>query len=257
MQKKQKYYLHHATACKIRKIAIDMMSKNKIYTMTDFELAWVKFQDDVNMLSSGNFINMLSSGNLKISKKIGIWDMPEIITCKGACTSCYAVKASRIYKNTRVYRLKHLLYVLLAIYSIKFRKIFINNMIINCKKYNIIRFHGAGDFFNNEYLKIMLQVITACHDIQFYTYTKAIDHAHVDYINETYKNFNIIKSIIKVNNETFINFGGHDYIDNVHEKLKQNNMPCFICNYQNMQHGACMDTCHACLNCPHVLFYKH
>lgn len=255
--KKSKFYINWKQAEKIKKIAYNMMLKNHIYKEEDLKQAWEKFLIDVETIASGKNIKLLTSGNLKISNKIGIYDMPEIITCKYACKSCYACKSSRIYKNTRIYRMKHLLFILLAIYNNNFRKLFISNMVENCEKYEIIRLHGSGDFFSLQYLNIMLQVIKLCKHVKFYTYTKILENKKIDYINKNYENFNIIKSVININNQNFINFGEHDYINKLAEKLEENKKQYFICNYQNMEKHTCMETCHACLNCPHVLFYKH
>lgn len=257
-EKKQNFKkVNFNQACKLKKICLNMLQKNPYYILDDFEHAWSQFEIEQSKIKNHEYIPMLKSGNLKINNKIGIFDLPAIVTCKYACKSCYALKSERIYKNTRLMRIRHLLHVLYAIYNPCYKWLFINNFINNCKQYKIIRLHGSGDFFNEKYLQIILQIINQTPQINYYTYSKILSNHRIDFINNSYNNFNIIKSMIELDNKIFINYGEHDYINNLQDLLKSQNKPCYICNYQNMEHGQCMQTCKACLYCSHVLFYKH
>lgn len=257
-EKKQSYKkINFNQAKKIMKVCKELMEKNTLYTDDDFNKAWSQFEIEQSKIKNNEYVKMLSSGNLKIGALVGIWDMPAIITCKGACPGCYALKAERLYPQTRACRLRHMLHILYSVYNPLYKKAFINNFIKNCNMYNIIRFHGSGDIFHEGYKKILLDIVNNCKKVKFYTYTKILNNSNIDYINNNYKNLNIIKSIIDINNKKFINFGNIDYINNVKQELKNNGMPCYVCNYQNMEHGMCMVTCKKCLTCPHVLFQKH
>lgn len=244
-------------AKKIMAACKELMKKNTLYSDDDFKKAWSQFEIEQSKIKNNEFVKMLASGNLKLGACVGVFDLPAIITCKGACVGCYALKAERLYANTKTCRLRHMLHVLYSIYNPLYKKAFINNFIKNCNMYNIIRFHGSGDIFHENYLKILLDIVSKCKKIKFYTYSKILDNHRIDYFNKKYKNFNIIKSIINVNNKNYINFGSIDYINNVKQELKNNGMPCYVCKYQNMEHGMCMVTCKKCLTCPHVLFQKH
>ena len=241
----------------LQKTCMDLMKKNPYYKKSDFEQAWEKFNQEQNLIKNNVFVPMLKSGNLKLSGVVGIFDLPSIITCKYACKNCYALKSERIYANTRKYRLKLLLHILYIIYNPQYKKAFLNNMIKNCMLFPIIRIHSSGDMFHENYFKFWLQVAENCKKTKFYTYTKILTDSRINYFNEKYKNFNIVKSIIHIDNETFLNFGSIDYIKNIEKKLKEKKEKCFICDYQNMEHHACMLTCKKCLSCSHVLFQKH
>ena len=241
----------------LQKTCKNMMCKNTLYTNEDFEKAWEQFEIEQSKIKNNEFVKMLSAGNLKLGACVGVWDLPAIITCKGACVGCYALKAERLYPQTRACRLRHLLHILYSMYNPLYCKAFVNNFIKNCSMYNIIRFHGSGDIFHENYFRILLKIVENCKKIKFYTYSKILDNHRIDYFNEKYKNFNIIKSIIDINNKKYINFGSIDYINHVKNELKNNNMSCYVCRYQDMEHGMCMVSCKKCLNCPHVLFQKH
>ena len=209
MTKKENFKkINFNQAKKLMAVCRELIKKNTLYTDNDFDKAWEQFNMEQNKIKNNDFVKMLASGNLKLGACVGVWDLPAIITCKGACVGCYALKAERLYKNTRVARLRHLLHVLYAMYNPLYKKAFINNFIKNCNMYNIIRFHGSGDIFSENYKRILLDIVKKCNKI-------------------------------------------------IKNEFKNNGMPCYICKYQDMEHGMCMVSCKKCLTCPHVLFQKH
>ena len=258
MKKTNKFKkINYNQSKKIMAMCKELMQKNPLYTDDDFKKAWEQFNIEQSKIKNGEYVKMLASGNLKLGACVGVWDLPAIITCKGACVGCYALKAERLYPQTRACRLRHLLHILYSMYNPLYKKAFVNNFIKNCNMYNIVRFHGSGDIFHENYKKILLDIVNKCKKVKFYTYTKILNNSNIDYINNNYKNLNIIKSIIDVNNKKYINFGSIDYINDVKKELKNNNMSCYVCKYQDMEHGMCMVSCKKCLTCPHVLFQKH
>ena len=76
-----------------------LLVKNQYYTHDDMQHAMTLACD---VLYKNKNINLLKIGNHKLHNNTMIFDMPSIITCKYACPSCYALKAERIYKNTRI-----------------------------------------------------------------------------------------------------------------------------------------------------------
>ena len=257
MTTKKNYCVNWKQQEKIKNVIFEMMKKNELYKKEDFEQAWQKFLLEQEKIKKEEFVMFLSAGNLKIGYNIGIFDLPSVMTCAYNCKKCYAKKSERIYKNTRQKRMRMLLHIYYAIINSQYKNKLIKNMVKNCMLFPIIRIHSSGDFFHEKYLNFWLQVITQCKKTRFYTYSKILNNNKIDYINNTYKNFNIVKSLICIDNETFLNFGKNEYIKELEKKLKAKKEKYFICDYQNMEKHACMITCKKCLNCSCVLFHEH
>ena len=245
----------------IKKQYLQDMQKNQYYNnIEELEQAWgmaIKFYNKEYQPI------LLKSGNHKLNKNIIIWDIPEVVTCKGCCPSCYALKASRIYKNTRIMRAYHYAMLLMALnnknkynYLLKYMSCEIQKHVLIYKN-PILRLHGAGDIFNKEYLQFILTLVNKNKNISIYTYTKQLDNNTIDNINNTYKNFNIIKSMPCVNNQYFINYGSMNYLQDLKSKLEKDNQKCFICSYGIKEGITCGVNCTACLHCSNVLFLQH
>lgn len=245
----------------IKKQFLQNMGKNQYYSnIEELEQAWGMacsfYKKEYKPI-------LLKSGNHKLNKNIIIWDIPEIVTCKGRCPSCYALKASRIYKNTRVMRACHYAMLLMAFknknkynYLLEYMSCEIQKHVLVYKN-PILRLHGAGDIFNKEYLQFILTLVNKNKNIAIYTYTKQLDNKKIDNINNAYKNFNIIKSMPCVNGRYFINYGAMDYLQNLKKKLQNDKQACFICSYGIDKNITCGVNCTACLHCSNVLFLKH
>ena len=232
--------------------------KNIYYKSTDLKKAWQLANDFFN--KKYNPI-LLKNGNLKLQKNVIIWDMPSIVTCKGACSNCYALKSERIYKNTRVMRAFHFAIVLLALENKKNYSYLLNCLDNEIKKHGmcyklpVVRIHASGDFFNKKYLKLWVDLILQNKNIKFYSYSKQLENDLIDLINKILSNFNIVKSII---DNQFINFGNEGYIQKIAEFLNNKNEDYYICKYGTDQnHDTCMGTCSKCLRCSNILFHKH
>lgn len=236
------------------------MQKNKYYQPKDLKQAWelaCKFYDKSYMPS------LLKQGNHKLAKNILIWDIPSIVTCKGACQGCYALKAERIYRNTRIMRAFHYAIMLMSIDNTAcyeyLKSYIISEINRHISLYNnpILRLHSSGDFFDTRYLLFWLDISHECSNINIYTYSKQLCNTSIDIINDTYNNFNIIKSMPSIKKHYYINFGGHEYIQNLYNDLIKDGQKAFICSYGTDKQVQCGVNCTACLHCSNVLFYKH
>ena len=240
----------------------NMMRCNEYYKHDEIEHAWVLACQFYNKEYKPI---LLKSGNLKLRKNVLIWDMPEIVTCKNnkACPGCYALKASRIYKNTRVMRAYHMAIIMQALHDTKKLEYFKNYIQLELNKhamlYNmpVVRLHSAGDFYTEKYLQLWLDIINKNKKIKFYSYSKILNNSTIDYINDTHDNFNIVKSIIKINNNNYINYGNNEYLQHVTTQLDEHGMAYYTCDYGTSNASTCMGSCKKCLNCPCVLFHKH
>jgi hypothetical protein len=87
--------------------------------------------------------------------------------------------------------------------------------------------------------------------IKFYTYTKNfnLDFSEI----EKNKNFNLIRSLITINNETFINYGDKNHI----EMLVKNG--CFLCPATIKENDkiVCGEDCSYCVTGKKVCFNRH
>lgn len=240
---------------------IKLMTKNHYYKPTDFNKA---VTIAYNYIFLNKKVNLLKCGNLKLEKNVLIFDLPTIMTCKYACSKCYAVKSERIYANTRIMRLYHLILIEYATRSNAFKhellQDFYKQIEASAKEerdLQVIRWHGAGDFYSKKYLQLFLQLcnmLLKLKNVRVYTYTKQLDNNIIDNINNKYVNLNVVKSLI---GGRFINYGNSEYLQHVIQYCKNNNMPYYICNYGETHADTCMGTCKRCLYCPHVLFHQH
>lgn len=237
--------------------------KNKHYKKTDIMACLNILRDKQKFLNR----NFLKNKNKKLSINVFSFDIPVGITCNSICKNCYAIKNERMMPTVRISRLLNYIVILYALLDNNFNKFFIKKIqseLNNIKliyKNPIIRLHTSGDMFNSDCLNLWLKIIDKNKKIKFYTYTKmAWLLPQVDNINNKYKNFNIIKSIINIDNNNYINYGDSNYIDEIVNKCKENGMDYYICDYNknNIRHEhTCMVQCKACLNCSNILFYKH
>ena len=236
------------------------MQKNQYYKSIELKQAW---QLAIDFFNRSYMPILLKSGNHKLSKNILIWDLPSIVTCKGACLGCYAVKAERIYKNTRVMRAFHYAIMLMAFDDTSkkehLKQVIISEINRHVVMYNkpILRLHSSGDFFNNYYVAFWLEIAKECSNINIYSYSKQLPNNYIDDINSMFDNFNIIKSMPCINKKYYINFGSHEYIEKLHDDLISDGQKAVVCSYGTDKEVQCGTNCTACLHCSNVLFYKH
>ena len=118
---------------------------------------------------------LLSIGNnQKLGKNIGIFNLPQGITCPGKTALCqkicYACKAERCYKSARNMRLRNLMYI-----NDYGTEKFTEDMIEEIKKSRVtmVRIHESGDFFFQGYLDAWVNIVKACSEVKFLSYTKS------------------------------------------------------------------------------------
>ena len=233
-------------------------AKNKYYTQEDIAKAKQLCKDFYNKDYAPK---LLVSGNKKLGSNVAIFDLPSIITCKYKCKDCYALKAERIYKQTRVsraFKYEAIKEALKDSNKLKYLKSYLQVELDRHKllyKLPVVRIHASGDMFSSEYLSFWIDIINANKDINFYTYSKILTNQQIDTINTLIPNFNIVKSMI---DDKYINYGSLEYIEELTTKLEAENKPYCVCGYGfEGNYKTCMGECTACLNCPNVIFKKH
>lgn len=240
----------------------ELMQKNQYYKHEDLKKA-LKIACGIVYGNEDN-VKLLKIGNHKLHNNTMIFDLPEVITCKYNCPNCYAIKSARIYENTRVMRLYHLLLIDACRHNDDIKNLIIGMMYNQIKDFAsksmgmvFVRLHSSGDIYCNEYLQLILTLVKQCENIKnvkFYTYTKQLDNNKIDDINTTYNNFNIVKSIMHGDNgKNYINYGDIEYL----KELKKHVKDVYICSYGTKNQATCMGNCTKCVSCPHVAFIQH
>ena len=204
---------------------------------------------------------LFRTGNLKLGSNVAIFDMPSIVTCKYQCKGCYAIKAERLYSQTRLHRAFHYEIVKEALKDKDKQNYLMEYMNIELRRHSllfkntVVRIHSSGDLFNPQYLALWLDIVNQNKDINFYTYTKQLDNKMIDEINKAFDNFNIVKSLI---NDKYINYGDMDYLEDLSKTLDASNTEYYICGYVHGDNKLqCMGNCTKCLYCSNILFVKH
>lgn len=244
----------HARYCKKN-------AKNKYYRASELKKAWslsCKFyKKNYNPI-------LLRQGNLKLEKNVIIWDLPAIVACKYACNGCYAVKAERLYKNTRIMRAFHFAIVAKALKYKTCYNYLTNYLNIEIKKHElycklpVVRIHASGDFISfykkDDYLQLWEDITKSNKKVNFYSYSKVLTNFEIDEINAKHNNFNIVKSLLK---DKYINYGKNDYLQTL--KLIMQDEPLHVCTYgvKGAKHETCMGSCTKCLKCSNVIFLQH
>ena len=85
--------------------------KNKLYKKEDLQHA-MGMAHDFYFKNDFSKLKMFSNGNLKLAKNILIFNLPSTITCACNCKNCYTKKAERLYKNTRIQRMRNYIIML-------------------------------------------------------------------------------------------------------------------------------------------------
>ena len=205
--------------------------------------------------------NLFRTGNLKLASNVAIWDLPSVITYKYKCKDCYAIKAERMYKNTRIFRAFHYELIKEALKDSDKRSYLQDYINVELRRYAtifkepIVRLHSSGDMFSSKYFDFWIDIINKNKDIEFYTYTKILTNKQIDVINSLMPNFNIVKSMI---DDKYINYGSIEYLEDITKVLEAENKEYFICGYGHSDNKlSCMGNCKQCLHCSNVLFVKH
>jgi len=123
----------------------------------------------------------VSTGNKKLKNTL-IFSLPAVLTCPNATTACkafcYALKAQRMYPNTKQARERNFLISqnhdefvkqmngLLAQYRKKRTR-------EGKRKFQYFRIHESGDFYNLPYFNTWMKIIENNPDYFFLAYTKS------------------------------------------------------------------------------------
>jgi len=188
----------------------------------------------------------LKNSNSKLGKKIHAFDLPAVVSCPDSSTcfkTCYANKGTFIWKsakNSNTYNYA------IALNDIEYLQ---KELIKEIEKKNIkcIRIHSSGDFFSKEYFLMWCNIAKHFKDLKIFTYSKAPQ------INKLVipSNLNIIKSLVKVENKTFLNYGSLEGMKNLNKKIKG-----LICPVTIGKKIDC-STCKYCITRNKVLFVQH
>lgn len=239
--------------------------KNEQYTLNIVKQAEIKAMEFYQGIFKPR---LLARDNYKLPKNVLCLDLPCKVTCKYNCPNCYAYKTERFHNNTvpeaRAYRYEIIKQALKNKkhydFLIEYLCVELDKHMQYCNKKNLLpifRIHASGDIFSNKYLELLLHIVKLYPNINFYTYTKQLNNDTIDKLNQL-PNLNIVKSIIKINGKNKINYGCMEYINDLQNKLLDNNTDSYICQYGiSKENSTCMVDCNKCLHCSHVLFKQH
>ena len=120
----------------------------------------------------------ISFGNKKLPKRTAIFNLPAVKTCPNktafCAVNCYALKAERLYKAVYPARKRNLK----ASLSADFTDQMIGKLSSVAHKFDTVRIHEAGDFYNQEYFDKWVIIALAFPHKTFYAYTKSF---HLDF----------------------------------------------------------------------------
>lgn len=114
---------------------------------------------------------MLAKGNSKLGKTIWCFSIPAGASCPGKseiCSSrCYAQKGFFVMPSVQRAQENN--------WEITRRGDFVEQMLdeLKKKKATVVRIHVAGDYYSAEYVRKWIQIVRACPDIKFFTYTRS------------------------------------------------------------------------------------
>ena len=179
-------------------------------------------------------------GNGKVSSDILIFNLPAVSTCpncEGCKSSCYAMKAERIYPSVRESRKANLMASHCRTFVARMVELIVRS------KASTVRIHESGDFYSQEYADKWTQIIAALPHVKFYGYSKS-PYRPVGH------NLNIVESLLP---DGSINFGPKANILAAAKALRAK-----VCPYKlTKKEIICGKHCKACLVHQRVLFVKH
>jgi len=192
--------------------------------------------------------NRLAKGNSKLYN-ILIFDLPAVVTCLNCSDckdKCYAMKAQRMYTDTKIFRDTNL-------FLYKYKRDTLHKLIVNqllASKETTVRIHGSGDFFEQSYIEFWSEIVKAFPNKRFYAYTKVKELLDFSVI-ESLSNFNLIDSFVA---NYQLNFGTLQYCELLHK-----NHNTFICPATKASETKvrCGLNCSHCITNKNVCFVIH
>lgn len=172
---------------------------------------------------------MITLGNTKLKcAKIGTFDLP-LSTCNKRCKGCYARRWTYQAPNVQ----KHLY----ANYEMSLRNDFTKRFSeeIVSLGISIIRFHSSGDFYSQEYVEKVADIVKAHKNVTFYAYTKA---------NFNFKRLHLAKNCILIPSiiNGKINFGT---LEELQPLIKSGSI---LCPFKKGNGVQCGISCALCMN---------
>lgn len=186
-------------------------------------------------------MKLIKKGNSKIDKSCNVFNLPTYI-CRVQCDRCYARKAEIRFPATLAARRRN------YEASLNIAR-FTNDMVveINRSGNSLMRIHESGDFYSQEYVNAWAFIVSWCHTVKFYAYTKRYDEPWFEYI-KTLPNFNLINSITPLG----YNYGTEEYCNKLVEEYGYTLCPC-----RKGVKVVCMKDCNECLTNDKVCFIQH
>jgi len=185
---------------------------------------------------------MFKKGNSKINNNTLIFCLPTHV-CYGEgkqCKGCYALKSEQRFPAVLASRKRN--------FEACLRSDFVGNAVKEIKKAALpyFRIHESGDFFAQTYVNSWTQIIAACPEVKFYTYTKKAEVLNLSPLTSQ-SNFNL------VNGSNFINYGDEAFCNDLVENKGYVLCPC----RKGDKEKICMASCFACTTEKRVCFIKH
>lgn len=236
---------------------VNPLPKSMIYKAFGIEYVNGKINSPAGLVSP-----LLINGNAKLGK--GVWTFSTLPgtgefsaavngidfvakgTCKCDCVGCYA--------KTGFYRMQSTVNALAlrTVIAREYTAFMVNAIIaqIIADGIKLVRIHASGDFFNGCYINAWYEIVKACSDCVFWTYTKntAAENAFNDL-----PNINIVKSVIP---GIGFNFGHCDYILDAYNALRAAGKSVHICKCGFDKNQHCVN-CKGCSENEFVLFVEH
>ena len=207
---------------------------------------------------------LLVNGNTKLGKGVWTWstlagdkeaaykiaeDLPPVTiraTCVCNCKGCYAQSGCFNFPSTK-------LSLAIKTFIARAQLDFMRRAIIAQIKADgirLCRIHASGDFFGDAYVDAWRQIVTACTECVFWTYTK---NEKAENAFNDLRNINVVKSCIP---GFGFNFGHCDYILAVYKALLDLGKDVYICRCGIDKNQHCVN-CKGCSKNEYVLFIEH
>lgn len=167
-------------------------------------------------------------------------------TCPCNCKGCYA--QTGFYRMPSVIQANAMKTILARDYADFVKKAIIAQ--VEADNIKLCRIHASGDFFSMAYVEMWKDIVKACENCVFWTYTK---NAKAEKAFDDFSNINIVKSIVP---GFGFNFGKCEYILKVYKALKEMGKSVYICKCGVDKNQHCTN-CKGCSKNEFVLFIEH
>ena len=202
--------------------------------------------DGNSKLGKGVYTFSILAGNKTENVTIDGQNFDVAGTCPCNCPGCYAQKNRYAFGTVKEANARKT--VLARLYPDFVQRAIVAQ--IKADKVKTCRIHASGDFFSTDYIALWRNVIKACPDCTFWTYTKL---AEAESAFDDLANANVVKSIIP---GIGYNFGHCDYIIDTFNKLQEMGKSVYICRCGIDKNQHCTN-CKGCSKNDFVIFVEH